>query len=112
EKTKNALDKPVLDRDGVPTPISGLSVMNKLLIAIIVPLVIVAIAVGIYLSKGISTQYERLMNQARGAIASAQSAKTQEQQRDNWQTAYTWLAQAETYKTSEELLQMKSEVQK
>ncbi len=112
EKTKNALDKPVLDRDGVPTPISGLSVMNKLLIAIIVPLVIVAIAVGIYLSKGISTQYERLMNQARGAVASAQSAKTQEQQRDNWQTAYTWLAQAETYKTSEELVQMKSEVQK
>ncbi len=112
EKTKNALDKPVLDRDGVPTPISGLSVMNKLLIAIIVPLVIVAIAVGIYLSKGISTQFERLMNQARGAVASAQSAKTQEQQRDNWQTAYTWLAQAETYKSSEELVLMKSEVQK
>jgi hypothetical protein len=112
EKTKSALDKPVLDRDGVPTPISGLSVMNKLLIAIIVPLVIVAIAVGIYLSKGISTQYERLINQARGAVASAQSAKTPEQQRDNWQTAYTWLAQAETYKTSDDLVQMKAEVQK
>lgn len=112
ERTKTALDKPVLDRDGVPTPISGLSVMNKLLIAIIVPLVIVAIAVGIYLSKGISTQYERLLNQARGAVASAQSAKTPEQQRDNWQTAYTWLAQAETYKTSDELVQMKAEVQK
>jgi len=112
EKTKQALDKPVLDRDGVPTPISGLSVMNKLLIAIIVPLIIVAIAVGIYLSKGISTQYERLMNQARGAVASAQSAKTLDQQRDNWQTAYTWLAQAETYKSSEELVQMKVQVQK
>jgi hypothetical protein len=112
EKTKHALDKPVLDRDGVPTPISGLSVMNKLLIAIIVPLVIVAFAVGIYLSKGITTQYERLMNQARGAVASAQSAKTQDQQRDNWQTAFTWLAQAETYKSSEELVQMKSEAQR
>ena len=52
------------------------------------------------------------MNQARGAVASAQSAKTLDQQRDNWQTAYTWLAQAETYKSSEELVQMKAEVQK
>ncbi|MEA4812846.1 MAG: hypothetical protein VB108_09785 [Anaerolineaceae bacterium] len=112
EKTKKVLDKPVLDRDGVPTPISGLSVMNKLLIALMVPLVIVAIAVAIYLSQGISTQFDRLMNQARGAIASAQSAKTPEQKRDNWQTAFTWLAQAENYKTNDELMAMKGQVQK
>lgn len=90
----------------------GLSLRTALTIAIAVPILVVGIAVGIYLSRGRSLQYRYYLEQADVALASAQAAEGLDAARTAYAQAVLFLDQAESYRRTDEVTQLRSDTQR
>lgn len=79
-----------------------LSALAKWLIAILVPLLVVAITTGIYIARGADNQYAYLMAQAEASANNAALVSAPASQRQMWQDTINWLDQAAAYGGREE----------
>lgn len=86
------------DADGSPK----LPRKTMILIAVLVPLVIVAVAVGIYISRGRALQYESFYSLAEAKAQTAASILDPDAARATWMEAINFLDEAESYKETEE----------
>lgn len=102
--------KKLVSRGGLTNDVGlpALSVRTSLIIAIVVPLVVVGIAVGVYLSRGQTLQYQHYLEQAELAAASAQAAADPGQARDGYAQAILFLDQAEAYRLTDEITQLRA----
>lgn len=91
--------------------IPQLSRGTLLWIAVIVPLVVVAIAVGVYLSRGQRQEYEFYIEQAELAAQAALSAEDPAVQRSQWVQSLNYLDQADDIRDSEELAALRLQAQ-
>ncbi len=82
-----------------------------MLIAVMVPLVVVAIAVGVYLARGRTLQYNHYLNQALTASQNALSAEDPDDSRDQWAQVMTFLDQAEGYRSTDEIDTLRDQAQ-
>lgn len=80
-----------------------------LLIAVAVPLMVVAIAVGVYLARGRGLQYQRYYAQAEIAAANALAADDPAIKRSEWSKTIIFLDQAESYRTTDEVSELRKE---
>ncbi len=94
--------------EGLP----ALSLWSQLLIAILVPLVVVGIGVGVYLSRGRSLQYQYYMEQAELAAASAYAQEDPLAAREGYAQAMLFLDQAESYRRTNEIAQMRADARR
>ena len=93
--------------DGVPKLSRG----SMLLIAVVVPLVVVGIAVGVYLARGKSQQYQYYYDQAQIASRAAIAAEDPELARTNWSQALEYLDEAESFRSTDDIEDLRSEAQ-
>jgi hypothetical protein len=96
------------DEAGLPE----LSLRTSLIIAIAVPLAVVAIAMSVYLVRGRTLQYEHYLDQAQLMSASAQAAGDPSQARDGYAQAILFLDQAESFRRTDEITQLRAEAQR
>jgi hypothetical protein len=96
------------DEEGVTT----LSNQTMLAIALAVPLVVVVMAVGIYLSRGRTLQYQYYLEQAEMASISAYAAEDPRLAREDWTQAMLYLGQAESFRRTDEVIQLRSDAQR
>jgi hypothetical protein len=89
----------------------SLSPGTKLLLAIVVPLLVVAIAAIIYITQGRENQYQYLMAQAQAAAENAALMSDSAQQHEGWNQVMLWLDQAEEYRQSDELRALRVQAQ-
>ena len=89
-----------------------LSLRTSLTIAIVVPLAVVGIAVGVYLSRGQTLQYQYYLEQAELAVANAQPISEPSQAREGYAQAVLFLDQAESYRSTDETTQLRAEIQR
>jgi len=93
--------------DGVPKLSRG----SMLLIAVVVPLVVVGIAVGVYLARGKSQQYQYYYDQAQIASRAAMAAEDPQLARTNWSQALEYLDEAESFRSTDDIEDLRSEAQ-
>jgi hypothetical protein len=79
-----------------------LSKSNLIFIAVAVPLVVVAITVGVYLARGRNQQYTHYYQQAQIYAQAAAATDDREAARSNWNQALVYIQQAESYKSTDE----------
>lgn len=93
--------------------IPPLSAFTKWTIVIIVPLLVVAIAVGIYFSRGLDKQYLNYLNQAQMFIKTAKESDEPAVQREAWVQAVVWLNQAREFNQGDttEIIALRNEAQ-
>jgi hypothetical protein len=96
-----------LGADGIPKLSKG----TLLTIAIVVPLILVGIAAGVYFARGRTLQYQRFIEQAQLAATTAMAAENPNQSREAWYRTMDYLEQAETYKQTEEVTQLRQQAQ-
>jgi len=89
----------------------ALSRGTRLLIAVIVPLVLVGIAAGVYLARGKTQQYAFYFEQAQASAIIAQAAQDPDIARDEWSQVQAYLDQAEDFRETEELSRLRAEAQ-
>jgi len=92
---------------GVP----ALSLRTSLIIVIAVPLLVVGIAVGVYLSRGRVQQHQYYLAQAETAIASAQAVSDPVQAREALALAIQFLDQAESFRSTDETKELRTNTQ-
>lgn len=85
------------------------SSLFMLFIAIVIPLMVVAAGVTVYLGYGRSYEYDNLFLQAEAARDQALNATDPARQRDHWQGVLLYLEQAETYRQTPESEALRSE---
>ena len=90
---------------GVPQLSKG----TLLLIAIIVPLVMVGIAAGVYFSRGRASQYAYYFEQAQGSATTAMALNDPNQSRDAWNQTLSYLDQAEAYKETDQIIALREQ---
>lgn len=88
-----------------------LSKRTLVIIAILVPLVVVGVAVGVYLARGRTLQYNYYLNQAVTASQHALSAEDPQDSRSKWAQALTHLDQAESYRSTDEIKALRDQAQ-
>ncbi len=88
-----------------------LSKGTLMLIAIGVPLIVVAIAVGIYLARGRTLQYNYYLGQAVTASQQALTAEDPRDSREGWAQVLAYLDQAESYRSTDELIALRAQAQ-
>lgn len=93
--------------DGTPRLSKG----TLLLIAVVVPLVMVGIAAGVYFARGRNIQYQQYFEQAQLASTAALAAEDPNQSRQAWYQALDYLDQAETYRETEEITALRMQAQ-
>ena len=97
-----------------PFNVSGSSRMSKgtsLVIAIVVPLILVAIAAGIYFSRGRTLQYQRYFEQAQLSATTAMEAENPNQSREAWYRTMDYLEQAASYKQTDQVAELRTQAQ-
>lgn len=97
--------------EGVEPKRESLSSGTKLLLAIVIPLLVVAIASIIYITQGKESQYQYLMAQAQAAAENAALMSDSTQQREGWNQVMNWLDQAEDYRQTNELRALRVQAQ-
>ena len=90
---------------------SPLSNATKMIIAILVPLLIVAAATAIYLTQGQADQYNYLIAQANAAADNAALMPSVETQREGWNQTLLWLNQASAYRQTAEIQSLRARAQ-
>ncbi len=80
-----------------------LSKGSMIAIAIIVPILIVALATSVYITRGKTKQYDYMLAQAQAAADNAQVLGDPASQRTGWQEVIKWADQAKTYRQSAEI---------
>jgi hypothetical protein len=83
-----------------------LSKGTMIAIAIIIPLLIVALAASVYITRGKNKQYDYFLAQAKAAAANAQLLSGTNAQRTGWQEVLKWSEQAQGYRESVEVNQL------
>ena len=96
------------DREGQKTQLSS---GTLLWIAVLVPILVVAIAVGVYLSRGRRLQYDTYIEQAQSAIQAALAAEDPAVARGAWYEALDALDQADDIRVTEEVIALGQEAQ-
>lgn len=91
---------------------STLSNRTMLIIALVVPVFVVALALGIYLSRGRTLQYEYYLEQAKLASIVATTSEDPLQARQSWAEAVIFLDQAQSFRRTEEIEQKQAEAQR
>jgi hypothetical protein len=92
-------------------PVGELSLLAKALIAILVPLVLIAITSMVYFSRGEEHEYNYYLAQAQASINNAALMQTVELQREGWEQASNWLNQAAAYQNSAEVKSLRVQIQ-
>jgi hypothetical protein len=87
----------------------GFSKGFLLLVAILIPLAVVAAAVSIYMQQGRGEQYQMYYDLAAVYAGDARNAEESAAIRNNWQQALYWLDLAEEYQKTEQSLRLRSE---
>ena len=80
-------------------------------IAVLVPVVVTAIALGVYLARGQRLQYEYYVEQAQSAAQAAQTAEDPAGKRSAWYEVLNALDQAEEIRESDETAALRAEAQ-
>ena len=93
--------------DGTPRLSRG----TLLIIALVVPLIVVAIGASVYFARGRTLQYESYMEQAQLSANVALTAEDPNQSRNAWHQTLAYLEQAESYKETDEILTLRKQVQ-
>jgi hypothetical protein len=88
-----------------------LSKGTMIAVAIIVPLLIVALAASVYITRGKNKQYDYFLAQAKAAAANAQLLSGTDAQRTGWQEVLKWSEQARGYRESVEVKQLIDQAQ-
>lgn len=83
-----------------------LSKGTMIAVAIIVPLLIVALAASVYITRGKNKQYDYFLAQAQAAAANAQLLGGTDAKRTGWQEVLNWAGQAKSYRESYEVNQL------
>jgi hypothetical protein len=91
---------------------AALSNRTLLMIALVVPLVVVAMAVGIYLSRGSTLQYQYYLEQAEMASISAYAAEDPNLAREGWLQTMLYLDQAESFRRTDDVTQLRLDAQR
>ena len=110
--TRNLIAR-LLPINNAPTR-EGYRVPNRILIAlaVLVPIVVVALASGLYLTEGQSRQFEAVMELARLEASQARIAPDPLAARPHWETAVAWLDQADALRPDQpEALRLLQEAQ-
>ncbi len=87
-----------------------LSKGNLIFIAVAVPLVVVAITVGVYLARGRNQQYTHYYQQAQIYAEAAAATADREAARSNWNQALVYIEQAESYKSTDETAMLHKQI--
>ena len=85
----------------------ALSKRSLILIAVLIPLVVVGIAAGVYLSRGKSQQYTHYLNQAMAYAEAASLTSDSGSAREAWAQVLTLIDHAESYKATDETAQVR-----
>lgn len=80
-------------------------------VAVLVPLVVAAIAVGVYLSRGRSYQYDYYLDQAQAASQTALAAQDPAVERSAWYEMLNALDQADEIRNTDEVAALRQEAQ-
>jgi len=91
--------------DGTPRLSRG----TMLLVAVLVPMVVVAIGASVYFARGRSLQYESYFEQAQLSATVALSAEDLNQSREAWHQSLAYLDQAESYKETDEISELRQQ---
>jgi hypothetical protein len=91
---------------------AALSNRTLLVIALAVPLVVVALAVGIYISRGRTLQYQYYMEQAEIASVSAYGAEDPNLAREGWSQTMLYLDQAESFRRTDDVTKLRLDAQR
>ena len=102
EKPKQLFRKAVKKREE-GKPVTELSALSKWLIAILVPLLLVALTTFIFLSQGQGNEYGYYLAQAEASANNAAQMQTDELKREGWNQTIEWLDKAAAYQKSEEV---------
>lgn len=98
----------VLPGNGEP---GSLSTPSMLFIALIIPLVVVALAMTVYFSSGRGEQHITYLGQAQKFIQQAGEQTDAALQRASWEQALYWIKQAENYGQTEQSTAYRQQVQ-
>ena len=88
--------------------LDSLSNRTLFIIAVLVPLAVVAIAMSVYLVRGRTLQYEYYMEQAQLASTSAQAMDDLNLAREGWSQTLLFLDTAESYRRTTETTEMRA----
>jgi len=88
-----------------------LSKGTLLFIAVAVPILVVTIAVSVYLVRGRTLQYQEYLAQAVSASDSAQAVGDPTVARDLWSQTLTFLENAEEFKSTDEITELREKAQ-
>jgi len=103
EKTEAIIQKSGEKKREEGKPVTELSALSKWLIAILVPLLLVALTTFIYLSQGQGNEYGYYLAQAEASANNAAQMQTDELKREGWNQTIEWLDKAAAYQKSEEV---------
>lgn len=93
------------------TPAAQLPASVKFLIAILVPIVVVALAAMLFNARGLEDQYQYFLAQAQAAAGNAVQMNTAESQREGWNQTLAWLDKAAAYRVSDEVTTLRARAQ-
>ncbi|MDW7754019.1 MAG: hypothetical protein SCH68_02505 [Brevefilum sp.] len=93
------------DSDGTPMLSRG----TMLLVTVLIPLIVVAIGASVYFARGRSLQYESYFEQAQLSAAVALSSEDPNQSREAWHQSLAYLDQAESYKETDEITELREQ---
>ncbi len=88
-----------------------LSRSTLLWVSILVPILVVALAVGVYLSRGRRLQYDYYLRQAQAAVQTAHAAEDPAVERSAWYEVLNSLDQADDIRNTNEVAALRQEVQ-
>ncbi len=103
EKTEAIIQKSGEKKREEGKPVTELSALSKWLIAILVPLLLVALTTFIYLSQGQGNEYGYYLAQAEASANNAAQMQTDELKREGWNQTIEWLDKAAAYQKSDEV---------
>ena len=89
----------------------ALSRSTMIFIAVAVPLIVVAISVGVYLGRGRAQQYETYYQQAEQLAQAAAVMTDPMAARESWNQALEMVNQAESYRSTDETVLLRDQVQ-
>lgn len=91
--------------------VKELSALTKALIAIVVPLIIVAVAALIFFNRGEDNEYAYYLAQAQASVNNAALMQTEELQREGWEQALVFLDKAESFQETDEINRLRLQAQ-
>jgi hypothetical protein len=82
---------------------SSLPPATMMAIAVIVPVIVIALSVWLYFRYGIESQYDKYYTEAQALITEAQGLDDIDERREKWRTAVSYLEYAYQFKETEEV---------